>query len=314
PVSDEVMAALTSTVTPQGVVAVAAFLDRSLEDAIAPGARCVPVLIHVRDPGNAGTILRSADAAGADAVVFARASVDVYNPKVVRASAGSLFHVPVVRDAEPAAAVSTLRGRGFAVLAAAPHGEHSIEDVPLEGPVALLFGNEAGGLADESIALADVTVRIPIRGRAESLNLAAAASVLLFEVTRRNDRRTLAHLVAGAAHDLRSPLTAIRAFAETLRTRWDRLDESGRLAAVEDIEADALRGGRLVARLADAARAASGTLSLTDEPVDVGTEAAEVASEASRTGRQRPEVRTAGSALVRGDRQRVNGLLAALVE
>src|SRR5438876_178697 len=104
PVSDEVMEALTSTVTPQGVVAVAAFLDRSVEDAIAPGARCVPVLIHVRDPGNAGTILRSADAAGADAVVFARASVDVYNPKVVRASAGSLFHVPVVRDAEPAAA------------------------------------------------------------------------------------------------------------------------------------------------------------------------------------------------------------------
>jgi TrmH family RNA methyltransferase len=105
PVSAEVMAHLTSTVTPQGVVAVARFVDVHLDQALL-GASCVPVLVEVRDPGNAGTILRSADASGADAVVFTRSSVDVYNQKTVRATAGSLFHVPVVREVEPANAVT----------------------------------------------------------------------------------------------------------------------------------------------------------------------------------------------------------------
>ena len=124
-VSEEVMGHLTSTVTPQGLVAVADYVDVPLE-AIPAEHGCVPILFEVRDPGNAGTILRSADAAGATAAVFTRSSVDVYNGKTVRATAGSLFHVPVVRDVEARQAVAELRQRGFAILASTASGEASV--------------------------------------------------------------------------------------------------------------------------------------------------------------------------------------------
>src|SRR5439155_24879457 len=140
-VSAEVMAHLTSTVTPQGLVAVASFVDVPL-DAVTEGAGCVAVLVEVRDPGNAGTILRSADAAGAGGVVFTKSSVDVYNPKTVRATAGSLFHVPVVREVDVAAAVDHLRASGFTVLAADAGAERSVYDTDLTGATAILFGNE----------------------------------------------------------------------------------------------------------------------------------------------------------------------------
>src|SRR5439155_11585907 len=147
-VTPEVMGHLTSTVTPQGVVAVAGFLDVPL-DALGQGASFVPVLVEVRDPGNAGTVLRSADASGADAVVFTRSSVDVYNPKTVRATAGSLFHVPVVRDVDLAEAVEHLRRGGFAVLAASATGDRAVHEVDLTGPTAVLVGDEARGLPVE---------------------------------------------------------------------------------------------------------------------------------------------------------------------
>lgn len=188
-VSDEVMEHLTSTVTPQGLVAVSAFIDGSL-DSLPRDARFVVVLHQVRDPGNAGTILRSADGAGADAVVFTRSSVDAYNEKTVRATAGSLFHVLVVREIEVHQAVEFLRQRRFSILAADPAGRLSIYEADLRGPTAVLFGNEAAGLAEEALALADDTVRVPIAGRVESLNLAAAATVVLFEAARQRDSRT----------------------------------------------------------------------------------------------------------------------------
>jgi RNA methyltransferase, TrmH family len=177
PVSDEALAALAETVTPQGVVAVCDHLDRPLP----PGARLVAVLADVRDPGNAGTILRTADAAGADAVVFAGDSVDPYNGKCVRASAGSLFHVAVVREEDPVAAV---RAAGLTVLAATGYGDTDLYDAPLARPTAWLFGSEAHGLPPDLLAAADARVRVPIHGRAESLNLAAAAAVCLYASAR----------------------------------------------------------------------------------------------------------------------------------
>src|SRR3989442_2770800 len=144
-VSDEVMAKLTSTVTPQGLVGIAPFVDTGLE-ALDPASGCVAVLAAVRDPGNAGTVLRSADAAGAAGVVFCESSVDTYNPKTVRASAGSLFHLPVVRGPSPSDAVGALRERGFMVLAAAPDGDADLYELELVGGTAFLFGNEAWGL------------------------------------------------------------------------------------------------------------------------------------------------------------------------
>ncbi len=145
------------------------------------------MLWQINDPGNAGTVLRTADAAGAGAVILSAGSVDVYNGKCIRASAGSLFHLPVVREADPLAAIDALRRAGHMVLAAAGDASVSLYDLlpgpggsgVLGGPVTWVFGNEARGLPEDVLALVDTAVGIPMPGRAESLNLAAAASVCL---------------------------------------------------------------------------------------------------------------------------------------
>jgi TrmH family RNA methyltransferase len=181
-------AALSETATPQELVAVCPVLDVPLSAALGGGPALVAILADVRDPGNAGTVLRSADAAGADAVVLAGDSVDPYNGKAVRASAGSLFHLPVVRSAALLETLEEARAAGLAVLAADGAGEADIDDLAgnggLDRPTAWLFGNEAWGLPVDVGALADLRVRIPIHPRAESLNLAAAAAVCLFRSAR----------------------------------------------------------------------------------------------------------------------------------
>lgn len=183
-VTPSVMAELAQTVTPQGIVGVAPLRDVALADLVAGAPRLVVVLAAVRDPGNAGTILRTADAAGADGVVFSGASVDPYNPKCVRSSAGSLFHVPFVIEADLVSAIRELRGAGLRVLATSGAGSVDLYSTELSGPVAWVFGNEAWGLPEELVALADESVRVPIHGRAESLNLATAAAVCLYASAR----------------------------------------------------------------------------------------------------------------------------------
>jgi TrmH family RNA methyltransferase len=187
-VDDHGMAGLSETVSPQGLVAVCTFLDLTLDSVLAARPRLIAVLAEIQDPGNAGTVLRTADAAGAGAVVFCHGSVDPYNGKCVRSSAGSLFHPPVVRGGAPADVVGALREAGLRVLAADGAGECDLDrfadDGSLAAPTAWLFGNEARGLPDELAALADARVAIPIYGRAESLNLAAAAAVCLYASAR----------------------------------------------------------------------------------------------------------------------------------
>jgi len=177
------------TVTPQGVLGVAALLDVPIAQVRSP--RLVAVLDRVNDPGNAGTVLRTADAAGADAVVLTEGSVDPHNGKCVRATAGSLWHLPVVSAVPLPDAVEHLRGQDLQVLATSGSGEHDLDDLvdagALGAPTAWLFGPEAAGLSADALALADRTVRIPIVGRAESLNLSAAAAVCLY-ATRRAHR------------------------------------------------------------------------------------------------------------------------------
>jgi TrmH family RNA methyltransferase len=182
------MAALCQTVTPQGIVAVCRQLHVPLSDALVADPTLIAVLAQIRDPGNAGSVVRVADAAGADAVIFSHASVDPYNGKVVRASVGSLFHAPVVVDAELVPTLDALRQRGLQVLAADGSGDADL-DAPdtaelFARPTAWLFGNEAWGLPDDVLALADHIVRIPIYGRAESLNLATAAALCLYASAR----------------------------------------------------------------------------------------------------------------------------------
>ncbi len=185
-VDDRAMAALSEATTPPGLVAVCSFLDVALEDVLAASPRLLAVCADVRDPGNAGTVVRTADAAGADAVVLAGDAVDLHNPKTVRASAGSAFTLPVAVERDPAAVVRRLRDAGLAVLATTGGGEVDLfgADALLEGRVAWLLGNEAAGLPDNLLALADHRVSIPIRGRAESLNLATAAAVCLYASAR----------------------------------------------------------------------------------------------------------------------------------
>jgi TrmH family RNA methyltransferase len=192
-VSGEIMDELAQTVTPQGLLAVCGFIDVPLTGLNSkirsdPAASLVALLANVRDPGNAGTVLRTADAAGAHAVVFADASVDPYNGKCVRASAGSLFHLPVVAGARLEDAVATMRAAGLRIVAADGRAGRSLDDAGVQArlaePTAWMFGNEAWGLPPELVALADEPVAVPIYGRAESLNLAAAAAVCLYASAR----------------------------------------------------------------------------------------------------------------------------------
>lgn len=175
----------------QGVVAVADSPDRSETDFSAQGAaggRFFAALIEARDPGNAGTIIRTADAAGAAGVVLSSGSVSVENPKVIRSTAGSLFHLPVTTGRNPEQIVQEAKEAGLQVLATSTDGQHNLEDpgdgLDLGRPTLWLFGNEAHGLPVDVLALADATVSIPIHGHAESLNLAMAATLCLYASAR----------------------------------------------------------------------------------------------------------------------------------
>ena len=200
--TDEVLAAMADTVNPQGIVAVCSFVDVTLESVLDADPRLIAVMCQVRDPGNAGTVLRAADAAGADAVVLTGSSVDIYNPKAVRSTAGSLFHLPVVLGAEVEDLVSRCRELGIGVLAADGYGTLNLDklqdenaarrvggasvtsEYALESPTAWLFGNEAQGLSDAELSLADHRVAVPVYGSAESLNLGTAATVCLYASAR----------------------------------------------------------------------------------------------------------------------------------
>jgi TrmH family RNA methyltransferase len=181
---DEVsIAKIADAVTPQGIVARCASVIQPLA-ALSTELRLVAIGVDVRDPGNAGSIIRAADAAGADAVIFVGDGVDPLNPKAVRATVGSLFHLPVIAEREASVALDTLRSRGLTLLASDGGGEVSLFDLDLTGPTAWLFGNEARGLPSEVAGAADARAAIPIYGRAESLNLATAAAVCLYTSAR----------------------------------------------------------------------------------------------------------------------------------
>ncbi|MGO4599794.1 TrmH family RNA methyltransferase [Terrabacter sp. 2RAF25] len=181
-VTAEVLAAMGDTESPQGIAAVCRVFDVPLEEALAglPTDALVCVLTNVRDPGNAGTVIRGADAAGADAVVVSDASVDIYNSKVVRSTVGSLWHLPVSTGSTVPAILAALRARGIRLLAADGVGTTLLHDTDLGGAHAWVMGNEAWGLPQETRDACDDVVRVPIYGHAESLNLAMAATVCLY--------------------------------------------------------------------------------------------------------------------------------------
>jgi len=181
-VSDAVMQEMTSTVTPQGIVMVCSIPNYRLADiAVTPDSVFI-YLDRIQDPGNAGTILRSADAFGARAVITSPQSVDMYSPKVVRSTAGSLWHIPVFESMELATLLAELKNPECIVLSS--HANESIVDFRALGPCVAIFGNEGAGTSSAELAVTARTVAIPMSGQAESLNLSAAASIVMFTLSR----------------------------------------------------------------------------------------------------------------------------------
>ncbi len=184
PVSPHELARLTEAVTPQGVVAVCRTVDRPLAEVVRSEARLLVCCAAVRDPGNAGTVVRCADAFGADGIALTAGSVDLYNGKTVRASVGSIFHLPVAVDSGLEEVARLARQHGIQVLAADGAGDVELIELSASGvlawPTLWVLGNEAWGLPEVDRAVADRVVRVPIYGAAESLNLATAAAVCLY--------------------------------------------------------------------------------------------------------------------------------------
>ncbi len=194
-ISDRAAAGLSETVHPQGLLAVCRRLDLGLAEALSRRPRLVAMLVEANDPGNAGTILRTADAAGADTVILAGDSVDLYNGKLIRATAGSLFHLDLVTGPDPVEAIRQCQAAGFLTAATSGLGSTDLDDLvdgpELARPTVWVFGNEARGLPSGLIELADLAVRVPIHGAAESLNLSAAAALCLYSSARAQRRGRL---------------------------------------------------------------------------------------------------------------------------
>jgi TrmH family RNA methyltransferase len=180
-----VIAKVTDTVTPQPVVAVVRDVAVSLETLLESRPDLVVVCSDLRDPGNAGTVLRSAEAAGAGGVIMCEGSVDAFNPKTVRASAGAVFYVPVVNGVDGVSALRALARLGLHRLGAAARAGVDYLDADLAAPVALVVGNEAHGLAADVAAELDGLITIPMAGRSESLNVGMATAVVCFEAARQ---------------------------------------------------------------------------------------------------------------------------------
>jgi TrmH family RNA methyltransferase len=185
PLAPGVLERVADTVTPQPVLTVLPMLEEASELPDPAHHPLIVVLVDVRDPGNAGTVLRTADASGVSSVIFSGESVDPYNPKTVRASAGSLFHVPFSVQADPAALASSLAGRGYRTLATVVRDGHDYTALDWSVPTALFLGNEAAGLSLEVLEAIGGAVAIPMEGRAESLNVGVACAVLCFEALRQ---------------------------------------------------------------------------------------------------------------------------------
>ena len=203
-VTERAAESLSETVTPQGLVAVCDLLDVPLTDAVSGRSGLVAVCAGIADPGNAGTVIRVADAAGADAVLLAGETVDPHNGKAVRASTGSVFHLPLARDRDTGAVLDACRAAGLTLLAADAHGELDLHDpaadAVLAGPVAWIFGGEAQGVPATVAERADHRVRVPIHGQAESLNLATAAAVCLYASVAAQRRQGHSGATLGSSH------------------------------------------------------------------------------------------------------------------
>lgn len=183
-VSERVLTKIADTETPQGVIALCKIKENSFDELLLQ-KKLLLVLDRISDPGNLGTILRTADAAGAVGVVLLAGCADVYAPKTVRATMGSVFHIPIVSGIEEESFVSSAHKAGYQVLVTCLDGLENLYDADLSGSLALVMGNEIKGVSEGLLAAADKRIYIPMAGRAESLNVSVASGIVLFEALRR---------------------------------------------------------------------------------------------------------------------------------
>lgn len=184
-VSEAVMKKIADTETPQGIIAVCRMQEQTLEQLLASG-RMLLVLDRVGDPGNIGTMLRTADAAGVGGIILLKGTADIYAPKTVRSSMGSLFHVPILSGVAEQEFIDNAKKAGYQLLVTALDGADNLYQADLKGRLAFVMGNEAGGVSTTLLQQADKRVFIPMCGKAESLNVAMAAGIVMFEAMRRN--------------------------------------------------------------------------------------------------------------------------------
>ncbi|MFA4843384.1 MAG: 23S rRNA (guanosine(2251)-2'-O)-methyltransferase RlmB [Candidatus Margulisiibacteriota bacterium] len=184
-VSSKEFAALSEVDAPQGVLAVVRTFQSKLDELLKGAKTLIVYCAGIQDPGNLGTIIRSADALGATGVILSKGTVDLYNPKVVRSTMGSLFHLPLVTVEDDAETIKQLKKNNVKIIATSAEAEKSCSDTELKGPVAVLIGNEGAGLAEEIIELADEVIKVPMAGKAESLNASVTTAILLYEISRQ---------------------------------------------------------------------------------------------------------------------------------
>lgn len=185
-VSDDVMKAMADTQTPQGILALVRQYRYQVEDVLnQPGPAHVMILETIQDPGNLGTILRAGEGAGVTGIIMNHTTADIYNPKVIRSTMGSVYRVPFVYTEDLKGTLEILKQRKIHLYAAHLSGQHNYDQEDYTGPTGFLIGNEAGGLSDEIAAMADTFIKIPMLGQVESLNAAVAASILMFETSRQ---------------------------------------------------------------------------------------------------------------------------------
>jgi signal transduction histidine kinase len=279
-VADGTLEKVVTTVTPQPMAAVAARNDVRLDELLLePAGAGLLVLAGVADPGNAGTLLRVAEAAGWGGVIICGDSVDPFNPKCVRASAGSIFRVPFAVADTTEKVLQRLVLAGVSSIATHARDGDPWDEAELDGRVAVVLGNEAHGLSSAEVAACDRAVSIPLAGEAESLNVAVAGAVVAFERARRERagggevaRRPTGdptEAIQAVRHELRSPLTSLQGFTKVLADRWDRVDDATKRDLFDQIRHDAHRVSRLVSELLDATRLESGRLVLARRPTDL---------------------------------------------
>lgn len=257
-VEDKELARIASTKTHQGVVAVVPF--QKTDRAAITECSSIIALDAVQDPGNVGTLVRSADCFGVG-VLLGTGCADIFNPKVIRASAGSVFRAMVASDIDLTGALSTLRSAGYRLIGTNANARTSYREFRFPSSWVLVMGNEASGLSEETEALLDDEISIPMQGPGQSLNVAIAGSILLAQATRTSrPELDMAEVVSAVNHDLRSPLTAIKGFAATMESRWERLEENLKREMVTQIAKSADRLSRTIGELVDTARIETGEL------------------------------------------------------